>query len=950
MKTITLVVILILFIPLFSQNTYLVGSIYDYPDIDFDFGNISSALLASVDGDTIVVYPATYRHVPNVNFGGKNVYVTSLYKYTGDRDDIYNTILDGIQYSSVVQFNNNESRNAVLNGFTITNGVGFGSTPLNPVSNGGGIYISGASPTIINCIIRNNQATYGGGIYAGASATGSLASPLLMGNVIKDNSATGRGGGICVFNTTDADIIFDSTIKNSLFFNNSPQGKEMHSMGTTFINVIVDTFTVASDDPLYIYMNGPNNFSCEHWKIDQIDQDVFVSPSGNDNNSGLSPDEPFNTIAFALQQIRSNPDNRNTIFLSAGVYGATGGQELPFYIKSDVILQGAGAEVTIIDIEHNTGAIYSTSGGRNFKISGIGFINNRISINPSNLTPPILLIGLQNSEISDCSFSGNVFGIQTDPLSDVSRTQSAIFKNLTFTDNMSFGLDLALENATLENIKFLGNQCHTIGTLYFTLTPLRLRGSLETRSSYTLSNILIANTVDDVLVSFPNFVGYEEARPSVMIVGSNMDVLVNNATIVNNSIQQQSEPEGAHGIIRVDRNSSIRVINSICLNNYPSKIYGGGSSTSLFPGNIFVEYSNLEGGRDSILASEVLNIYWGEGNIDEYPSFNWEYEGGEVYPFQLTANSPYKDAGTTYIANYTFSDVDLLGNHRIIGDSVDIGAYEFNGNNDFYVDFIGSPTIGDTPLSVQFTDISAGYSITSWQWDFNDDGIVDSIEQNPTFTFFIPAKTTVRLAVNNGEFSHVKPGYISPIPTTFISGALQGLITSAGNPLINVLVTILGTSLYTTTNEWGFYYIPEIAIGTYSVRAIKADFETYTHENIVITAGLTTTHNFLMSPVSESDNVSVPISTGLNGNFPNPFNPETTISFSLATAGKVEVDIYNIKGSKVKTLVNEHRGVGIHQVVWDGADDMGRNVGSGVYFYRFRAGSYISTRKMLLLK
>ncbi|MFA7056669.1 MAG: chitobiase/beta-hexosaminidase C-terminal domain-containing protein [Candidatus Cloacimonadales bacterium] len=92
------------------------------------------------------------------------------------------------------------------------------------------------------------------------------------------------------------------------------------------------------------------------------------------------------------------------------------------------------------------------------------------------------------------------------------------------------------------------------------------------------------------------------------------------------------------------------------------------------------------------------------------------------------------------------------------------------------------------------------------------------------------------------------------------------------------------------------------------------------------------------------------IVTGLTGNYPNPFNPETTISYNLRDAGQVTLDIYNLKGQLVKTLVNERQTAGAHSIVWNGKDEGNRSVSSGVYFYKMRNGKFSSTKKMILMK
>jgi hypothetical protein len=88
----------------------------------------------------------------------------------------------------------------------------------------------------------------------------------------------------------------------------------------------------------------------------------------------------------------------------------------------------------------------------------------------------------------------------------------------------------------------------------------------------------------------------------------------------------------------------------------------------------------------------------------------------------------------------------------------------------------------------------------------------------------------------------------------------------------------------------------------------------------------------------------------LGPNYPNPFNPSTTIQYQLNSAAEVRLAVYNLKGQLVKTLVNGYESSGSHLVVWDGLDDRGLAAASGVYFYRLNAGGCLRTGKMLLLK
>jgi flagellar hook assembly protein FlgD len=88
----------------------------------------------------------------------------------------------------------------------------------------------------------------------------------------------------------------------------------------------------------------------------------------------------------------------------------------------------------------------------------------------------------------------------------------------------------------------------------------------------------------------------------------------------------------------------------------------------------------------------------------------------------------------------------------------------------------------------------------------------------------------------------------------------------------------------------------------------------------------------------------------LEQNVPNPFNPETTIRFSLPSSERVTLNVYSASGALVRTLVDGVQPSGSHSFTWNGVDNSGNAVSSGVYFYRLNAGKFNDTRKMVLLK
>ncbi|MBI4535238.1 MAG: T9SS type A sorting domain-containing protein [Ignavibacteriae bacterium] len=114
--------------------------------------------------------------------------------------------------------------------------------------------------------------------------------------------------------------------------------------------------------------------------------------------------------------------------------------------------------------------------------------------------------------------------------------------------------------------------------------------------------------------------------------------------------------------------------------------------------------------------------------------------------------------------------------------------------------------------------------------------------------------------------------------------------------------------------------------------------------------GLWTLRNKLVTVRDRESTSGVPGLLALHQNYPNPFNPSTTISFDLSMPGFIELVVYNLLGQKVRTLANGNHMPGHHKESWDGKDDGGRMVTSGVYFYKIMFNGKTQIRRMLLIK
>jgi hypothetical protein len=105
--------------------------------------------------------------------------------------------------------------------------------------------------------------------------------------------------------------------------------------------------------------------------------------------------------------------------------------------------------------------------------------------------------------------------------------------------------------------------------------------------------------------------------------------------------------------------------------------------------------------------------------------------------------------------------------------------------------------------------------------------------------------------------------------------------------------------------------------------------------------------SFLLTGVDDN---SIPRAFSLETNYPNPFNPHTTIEYSLPKTAHVNLSIYDVQGRLICNLVDRVENAGKRRIIWDGTSSSGRRVASGVYFYRIVAGNYSESKKMILLR
>ncbi|MDP3114688.1 MAG: FlgD immunoglobulin-like domain containing protein [Candidatus Cloacimonadaceae bacterium] len=235
------------------------------------------------------------------------------------------------------------------------------------------------------------------------------------------------------------------------------------------------------------------------------------------------------------------------------------------------------------------------------------------------------------------------------------------------------------------------------------------------------------------------------------------------------------------------------------------------------------------------------------------------------------------------------------------------------------------------------------------------DMVVVTVNQDCSFVwnYTVPVDPKTRemtTAFSYEELADYTPMYIDmtdleDLPTelgVYVDGVCKGAVVVEGD-LTDICVYLDNNQIMDEQNtEIVLYYENKASIGQ------RKSFKPAANELAMHAEPGLRYYTLQLSEKSEIENLA-PV-THLLQNFPNPFNPSTTIAYELAADGPVCLEIFNARGQKVATLVKKHQSTGLHKLVWDGKDENGRLVGSGVYHYRLKTENSSITQKMLLMK
>jgi len=615
-----------------------------------NFTTIQEGIDASVDNDTVLVYPGTY--IENVVIEEKNIILGSLYLITQADSLIYQTIIDGNQNGSCIRIESVDT--VTVCGFTIMNGSGI---EYSGYLYGGGLFIFESECIITDCVIEENFTERGGGLC-------SWNSHIFLSNLtIRENYSKYFGGGIQLVGNNST-VQFDQENRCSIYLNYSGVGSDFcKAWNTPEVNLIVDTFTVINPDDFYIAPIDDVLINIQNAKIQLVNNDLYVNPNGSDENSGLTPAEPLQTVARAETIIASDSLNPKTIHLADGVYSPSlNNQRFPINVKNHVNIVGENKENTILDADDETPFIYSMniSLPRILTIEKLTFTNSYCN----SYAGSIILHG-----------HGNIVNLKDIKITNSEEdNNSAIefyrgnyyFENVEIVDNIGgrAGIIQGIQGSTEPSI--ILENCIISRNLPDSQPDwghggcIRIQGCYEIPGEYhaVLKNVEISENYNDIYMSGSGGI-------SGLCLFYRMKANLINCTIGNNI----TENSAGTTMLLYD-GAEANFINSIYYGNEGHGMSVGDSCYVSFTNSLY------EGGIDNINLYGSAVVEWFGVNIDEEPM--WQGAGAD-WPYSFLSGSPCIDAGTPDTTGLNLPEFDLAGNPRIYNDIIDMGAYEWQG-------------------------------------------------------------------------------------------------------------------------------------------------------------------------------------------------------------------------------------------------------------------------------
>ncbi|MCK5052230.1 MAG: T9SS type A sorting domain-containing protein [Candidatus Cloacimonetes bacterium] len=434
----------------------------------------------------------------------------------------------------------------------------------------------------------------------------------------------------------------------------------------------------------------------------------------------------------------------------------------------------------------------------------------------------------------------------------------------------------------------------------------------------------------NIIITAENIGHADSPITFVQLTCDNSDITIENDLI---DVGQIAAQNNANAVFEISADSAIPVGTSVTFQlSITSGSYNFSTSFSEFIGIIVEDFEN-----------------------GDFTAFPWEFSGNADWIITTDAYEGSYSAKSGSIGNNAQSnlvlELDVLSDgdisfYRTVSSELNYDYLRFYIDNTQMEQWSGNVSWGEETYP-----ISAGTHTVEWRY-VKDQGVIGGTDCAQVDFITFPELGIISLPIIN-----VNPNIVNiELGIDEISEETVEL-TNIGGGILNYTITLTGSP------DWLVIDPANGSLTSGEMDEIALNFDTeglvvgqYTSSMLIEDGfGEQTTVPVTLNVTNTGLNDNLPMVTELIGNYPNPFNPSTNIKFSLKTDSKVSLMIYNIRGQKVRTLVNDNLQAGHHSVVWDGRDDSGKSVSSGVYFNGFdsndgNSGRYTSIKKIILLK
>ena len=777
--------------------------------------------------------------------------------------------------------------------------------------------------------IQNGKADVGAGLYC-------IDATLKLSDVtIRNNGADQYAGGIyCNYVVNPSEIIFDKNHLCNIYHNTADlYAADIYFYGNTQ-EITLDTFTVATPTDYHFWTNQAVNLNIQNSKIIQKNADLYVSPDGSNENSGISGTEPFKSIRHAIEMIYADQANPHTIHLLPGTYRPSSEDTSKrIRCRSYVSLQGNGPKNTILDsicVFSDYDTLTSIS---NLTVKNAVY---GLDCSRTNLTAQNLVITRNqkcgffaynaNLALTGCIIENNAEGSNGGL---VCRGGSKVnLSDVTIRYNKAYYASAGIQATGGSQVIFdPNNRCN----IYCNESTAGLGNDLS--SDQTMAVVLDTFTYlyPYAKVAYPleNFT-FDIRTGMIPQIPSDIYVAVDGSDSNNGVTEQTPFQTITHALeLIIADNLNPRTI------FLKEGTYSSGTNGETFPISLIKDHITIVGISDSltIIDGEKMNqIFTSEqctgvklknltlknGSAEQGGALNSYRSKLNLQNVTLTDDSS-KYGGAIY-CNYSSIGLD----HVLIKNNIaKYGAAIYSSGTSDRI-LLSNCTVGANQTTMNNTHIySSGDSANI----FITNSVLWNSNSRQIRSIGVGSKVIVAYSdIFNGQESIAG----SPLPQ---------IIWSDGN--LNSDPQFLGG------DPFDYHITPDSPC-----KGTGATIFVYEGDTLVNLDEISPNIGALSvrSPLGIIDDNVMPRHFALYPNFPNPFNPTTEIRYDLPQSANAKLIVYDLAGRQVRTIVNDHQNAGYYNAIWDGKDRNGNSVASGIYIYRLTAGNFNSTRKMVLLK